>query len=154
MKILINTPKRFGGVSNHFNGLENYWNKDVYYNYIGCRYNIPGSVMLGFDILKFILKILTIAPDIVLLNPSLGIGAIKRDSLFLKLANLFNIPVVVFFHGWDDKVEGRIDGNPKSFVKSFDKANAFIVLANEFRQRMINWGAHQNIYLTTTKVDD
>jgi glycosyltransferase involved in cell wall biosynthesis len=156
MKILINTPppSNIGGVANHYKGLKKYWTEDVCYNYIGGRKGIPGSVIIIFDLLKFIYKCLAIRPHVVVLNPSLGKTAIMRDGLFLRASKFLGYKTVVFFHGWDEKQEAKIDRKPKSFVKKFNKADAFLVLASSFQKKMKEWRITKPIQLTTTKVDD
>lgn len=156
MKILINTPdlKILGGVSNHYIGLRNFWSHNVYYNTIGKRNNIPGYFTLPFDIIKFIGKCLLYKPDVILLNPSLGEKAIKRDAIYLHISKLLGIKSVVFIHGWDTSMEKHIAENPKLFIRLFKKAGGFLVLANEFKRKLIAWGITAPVYLTTTKVDD
>lgn len=157
MKIVINTPsikESRGGVANHFKGLKNYWNLDVSYNIIGDRNHIPGVIVLPFDLIKYTVKCIALRPEIIVLNPSLGRTALKRDALYLKIAKLFKIKVVVIFHGWDKKVEQSITENPKWFVSNYNKVDKFLVLANEFKLKMQEWGITKPISLTTTKVDD
>src|SRR5690606_14828385 len=117
MKILINTPdiSILGGVANHYKGLKNYWTEDVSYNFIGGRNDIPGSVILIYDFLKFILKCLFFQPDVIILNPSLGETAIKRDALYLRISKFLNIKTIVFFHGWNKDQEKIISENPGNF---------------------------------------
>lgn len=156
MKVVINTThiNLLGGVSNHFKGLKSFWNEDIKYNYIGGRYRIPGAVLLPFDLLKFLFKIIFFSPDLVLLNPSLGKRAIQRDAVYLWLAKLFDLPVIVFFHGWDENIAKEIDEKPELFIKKFKEADALILLADEFKKKVKRWGYKNSIFLTTTKVDD
>ncbi|MEX2485548.1 MAG: glycosyltransferase family 4 protein [Brumimicrobium sp.] len=156
MRVLINTtpPTNSGGVANHYKGLKKYWTEEVHYNYIGGRKGIPGSLIIIVDVLKFIFKMLIVRPDVVLLNPSLGKTAIKRDGVFLTLSKIFNKPTVVFFHGWDEFMVEKISKDSASFVKRFNKADKLLVLASSFKQQLQNWGITKPIELTTTKVDD
>lgn len=155
-KILINTPdlKLLGGVSNHYLGLKDYWTSDVHYNTIGTRSIIPGLLILPIDIIKFILKCVILKPTVLILNPSLGDKALKRDAIYLNISKVLNIKTVVFFHGWDKLTESKISDNPNWFIKNYNKANGFLVLAQEFKSKLIEWGIQSNINLTTTKVDD
>lgn len=88
MKILINTPDLSGpgGVINHYNGLSKYWTKKIIYNEVGKRKGLPAPMVLIYDYIKFFFLCLFGNYDIVLLNPSLGKTALKRDALFLKIA--------------------------------------------------------------------
>lgn len=156
MKILINTPDTniLGGVANHFKGLKPYWSEHVHYNYIAGRKGIPGPILLPFDLIVFFFKLLFGNYGVVLLNPSLGKTALKRDALFLKIASWFNVKKVVFFHGWKEDLAFEITENTAWFLKNYIKADAFLVLADAFKKQMQGWGISKPIYLTTTKVDD
>ena len=77
MKLLINTPSlKFlgGGVANHYIGLRTFWTKNV--NTMlsvgdGGKAEAVSIGCLGI-IFKFIFRLLTFRPNIILLNPSLG----------------------------------------------------------------------------------
>lgn len=156
MKILVNTPdiNLLGGVANHYKGLKNYWSEDVRYNYVGGRKGIPGPICLVYDYLKFVFYCAFGNYDAILLNPSLGKTAVKRDKLFLRIAKLFSLKTIVFFHGWEESLANEIDKNPLRFSKTFGKADGLIVLASIFKQRLISWGINAPIFLSTTKIDD
>jgi len=155
-RILINTPdiSILGGVANHYKGLKSYWSQDVMYNFIGGRKGIPGPIILVYDYIKFIFLCVFGDFDVVLLNPSLGKTAIKRDALFLKISKLFKIRTVVFFHGWSDDSVAQLNIDSKKFLNSFNKSDKIIVLANSFKTDLIKWGVNCPIHLTTTKVND
>lgn len=156
MKILVNTPdiNLLGGVANHYKGLQSYWSEDVRYNYIGGRKGIPGPICLLYDYLKFTFYCAFGNYNVILLNPSLGKTAVKRDKLFLRIAKLFSKKTIVFFHGWEETLASEIDKNPLGFSKTFGKADGIIVLASVFKQRLISWGMNIPIFLSTTKIDD
>lgn len=156
MKILVNTPDTniLGGVANHYKGLKPYWSVDVHYNFVAGRKGIPGSIFLPFDLMVFFFKLLFGNYDVVLLNPSLGKTALKRDALFLKIASWFKVKKLVFFHGWEDDLAEDITKSPEWFTKNYGNADAFLVLADAFKKQMQVWGVAKPIYLTTTKVDD
>jgi len=156
MKILINTPdiSIIGGVANHYKGLKNYWNEEVEYNYVAGRNGIPGEIIIFYDILKFVIKIFHFNPDLIILNPSLGKTAIKRDAIYLRISKFLKIKTIVFFHGWSKYEEKAIDEKPAKFVNNFSKSDGFIVLATEFKEKLKQWGIQKPIELTTTKVDN
>ncbi|MBL4879791.1 MAG: hypothetical protein JKX82_00570, partial [Oleispira sp.] len=149
LKLLINTPDigLLGGVSNHYLGLKKHWSFNVNHNTIGSRYHLSGILLLPFDIVKFIIKCILFKPSVVLLNPSLGMNAIRRDAIFLKISKLLNLKTIVFFHGWDSKVELYFDSNPKKIRKFFEKADGFFVLSDEFRHKLQQWGIKSTIHL-------
>ena len=154
--ILINTPdiSILGGVANHYKGLKSYWTQSVKYNFVGGRNGVPGPIMLLYDYIKFIIQCAFGNFDVILLNPSLGKTAIKRDALFLKISKLFKIKTVVFFHGWSGDIVTQYNLDAKQFVKNFNKSDKILVLANSFKTDLINWGITCPINLTTTKVND
>lgn len=155
-KVLINVPSLDlpGGVANHYLGLKPFWRCQVHYNEVGRRYGLPGLAFLLYDSVRFLVLIMFFRYDVVLLNPSLGRSAILRDSIFLILAKLRGLPVVVFFHGWDAEMQSAIDRKPTFFRCIFGLADAFVVLASEFSDRLRSWGIGAPVYLSTTKVDD
>ena len=152
MKILVNTPdiNSLGGVANHYLGLKAYWTEDVRYHSLGApKWR---KLLLPITILKFIFKLVFFNPNIVILNPSLGDGALKRDFFYQNLAKLFGKRVVIFMHGFHLGYAKTID--KEWAVKNFNKASMIFVLANQFRDIMQSWGVTVPIRLTTTKVDD
>lgn len=156
MKILINTPhlSLSGGVANHYKGLKPYWNEKVIYNQIGKRGEKSGNGVywLPFDIVKFIAKIIFLQPDIILLNPSLGKSALKRDFIFLNIARFFRRRVAVFFHGFNtDTIR---DFNIEQLKNNLNKCECIFILAKEFADIVRSWGVIVPIHLATTKVDD
>ncbi len=157
MKVLINTPDwrypYLGGVANHYNGLKPFWRQTVRYNVVGSRCKKGmGILYLPFDILRYIFLLLFWRPDLVMLNPSLAPNALKRDSLFLKIASIFKVKTMVFFHGFNLSYAETMDA--QIFLKMFSKADAYIVLSDSFKNYLREWGVKQPIYCTTTKVDD
>lgn len=156
MKILINTPYLSlpGGVANHYKGLQPFWNEKIHYNQIGKRSKKSGNGIfwLPIDIIKFIIKIIFLNPDIILLNPSLGRNAIKRDFIFLNIAKFFNKKVALFFHGFNTEIIKEL--NIESLKNNLNKCKCIFVLAKEFADIIQLWGVTVPIHLTTTKVDD
>lgn len=156
MKVLVNLPSPDlpGGVSSHYRGLRNHWTMNVTYNPVGRRRHIPGAVALLYDYLKFIALCSLGGFDTVLLNPSLGRTALLRDSLFLLFAKGLRRKVVVFFHGWDPRMQNQIERHSFLFRTIYDRADAFIVLASEFSERLRSWELVTPVHLSTTQVND
>ena len=153
-KILINIPKIYGGVYDHYWGLYPYWSEDVYYNPIGRRSWRKWSGLLWFpwDLIRFSLIILFKRPDIVIINPSFTFSAITRDALFLKISLFFQKKTVVFIHGWHKNEERKM--KKEKIKKLFNKTSAVIVLAEEFKSSLLKIGITTPIYITSTKVND
>jgi glycosyltransferase involved in cell wall biosynthesis len=156
LKILITTPdiNLLGGVANHYKGLKPHWTESVTYHYIAGRRHIPGIILFPIDLLSFFFKLLFNSYDMVLLNPSLGNTALKRDAVFLRVASLFNVKKAVFFHGWSETVASKISNSPDEFLRRYQHADAFLVLASSFKRQIEYWGITSPVYLTTTKFDD
>ena len=156
IRLLINTPslRLLGGVSNHFLGLNDHWSFKIRYCTVGSRNGFNGLLLLPLDLIKFIIKILVYQPDYILLNPSLQLNALKRDALFLKISKILNQKTIVFFHGWDTRVEYMIDIGKFDLLTKFQKADLFLILASNFKNKLREWGFENPIELTTTKVDN
>lgn len=156
MKILINTPslKLVGGVSNHYLGLIQFWTENVKYNTVGKSKSKSkaGRYLLLLDILKFIFRLLTFRPDIVLLNPSLGQTALRRDFFYQNVARFFGFKTALFVHGFNWDYAHSLD--QEYVAKEFNKASVIFILAKAFGKEMRDWGVTVPISLSTTKVDD
>jgi glycosyltransferase involved in cell wall biosynthesis len=92
---------------------------------------------------------------IVHLNPSLGAKALIRDGMFLIIAKIFQKPVLVFTHGWDEKCEQIIGQHFRAlFWSVYGRADAFIVLGNEFKDRLRLAGYEKTVFVHVAPVDD
>ena len=156
MRLLINTPniKKIGGVAKHYSGLKLFWTENVHYNIIGKRGTKRGTgkFWLPWDIVKFIFKLYTFRPDIVMINPSMSPNALKRDSLYLKIARMLNFKVAIFIHGFDWEYVKSLDKG--RLAKIFNKSHLIFVLGNIFKNELMSWGVTSPIVTTTTKVDN
>lgn len=155
MRILVNTPdlRILGGVANHYLGLRNFWTEEVYYNNVGRRkHGMPGVIMLPYDVIKFIVKLLIIHPDAVILNPSLGKKALIRDFIFLKISKLFRKETILFIHGFDLNYAKSVD--KVWLLENLNSADLIFILADEYRRLLQSWGVKIPIVLATTKVND
>ena len=72
MRVLITVPTKsgYGGVTNYYLGIKEYWKENIEYFYFGRK---PWrNIFYPFLIIRFIIRLICFKPDIVLLNPSLG----------------------------------------------------------------------------------
>lgn len=156
MRILINTPflNLQGGVANHYIGLKAYWTEQVKYNVVGKRGSKRGKGIywLPWDILKFTFRLFTFKPDVVMVNPSLGKSALKRDFLFLHIAHFLGYKTAVFIHGFDLEYAKQV--NRQWVAHNLNRTKLIFVLAQRFKNELTDWGINAPIVLTTTKVDD
>lgn len=151
-KILINTPDihELGGVSNYYFGMKPYWNCNVKYNSLGkAKYR---KFLIPVTVTRYVWYLLTFRPDMVLVNPSLGKGALCRDFFYLRLALLFNKNVTVFIHGFNLDYAANADW--KWIAANLNKASHIIVLAQSFKNILMEHGVTADIQLSTTKVPD
>lgn len=156
MKVLIITPSfsLLGGVANHYLGLQEFWTEKVRYEFYGKRKKIPALVMLPFDFIKYVFKLLFSRPDVVIINPSLRKYQLTRDGAYLLVARFLRIPVVTFFHGWDRALAKSLKSKPGFFKRIYNKSGLIYVLAEEFKSDLKAIGISKSISLTTTKVND
>jgi glycosyltransferase involved in cell wall biosynthesis len=161
MKTLVTTPnlQGEGGVSNYYAALRKYFPPSVEYFTVARRGGHEG-LMASLDHLirdSRMLRRRLRAHDyhVVHLNPSLGRNSILREGIFLNLAKRQGQKVVVFFRGWDRDFEESLRHWKLSlFKKVYFRADAMVVLGQEFEVKLRAWGYQGPIYLETTAVDD
>jgi len=161
MKILITLPLLSdpGGVASYYNSILPYMkqieNLEIVILEIGSSHGKNSYSHPILDQIRFIKRLLSVKPDIVHINPSLNFPSFIRDGLFLFWAKRLKIPVIVFFHGWQRKFENKIKGLLKVFFNfTYKKADSFIVLATEFRDKLCEWEVRKPIHQMTTSVDE
>lgn len=92
--------------------------------------------------------------SLVHVNPSLNMKSFIRDGIFVWQAKQIGLPVLAFFHGWRASFERTITRRLLRFFHwTFGRADAFVVLASEFRRALHRWGVSKPIYLGTTTID-
>jgi glycosyltransferase involved in cell wall biosynthesis len=161
MKVLVNVPRLYlpGGVANYYLTLRPYLDDQKVYFEIGAtnsRNNIFSSLRrLLVDYFAFYRNLGADQFDLVHLNPSLVPGSILRDGMFLLLAKARGKKVLVFFRGWDMDFEKILRSRfRRLFVFVYGRADAFIVLAEEFRVVLEEFGLTVPVWLDTTVVSD
>ena len=93
--------------------------------------------------------------DLALLNPSLLNRSFFRDGLFAKQLHRKSIPFIIFFHGWDEDFEKKVDRKYINFfLNSFAHAQTIFVLSPEFKEKLLEWGYKGQIVVETTMIDD
>lgn len=160
-RVLITVPhlSLAGGVANYYRVLRPFLEPEAVYLEIGARPAESGRWRalrrVITDYVSFRRAAVSGRFELVHLNPSLGIRAAIRDGLFLLIAKAYDVPVLVFFHGWDPAVEAGIRN---SFVWLFravyGRADALVVLAREFEQSLRTLGITAPVTLETTPVED
>ncbi|MHA1410842.1 MAG: glycosyltransferase family 4 protein, partial [Candidatus Odinarchaeia archaeon] len=161
MRVLITHPdfKDRGGVSNLYKRLQNKFNIPILHFVVGKRprekFFFSRLYRMFYDYYKFMLCIKMENIDLVHLNPSLDLKSLIRDGFFFRLAKIMKRKTVVFFHGWQKKTETLINHNFIWMFKFFfGDVEAFIVLADEFKETLKRWGISQPIYKVVNVIDE
>ncbi|WP_113923005.1 glycosyltransferase family 4 protein [Cognataquiflexum aquatile] len=161
MKVLIFTPyfEKPGGVAVYFSSLKKVMGNNYEFFFRGNKSTIrsPKVIFQYFiDYFRFLIHLTNKQYDIYLINTSFAATGCKRDQVYIQILKLLNKKIVVFFHGWDKNYELTTDLNNQSNtypLKAFKKADSLVVLASEFRDKLVSWGFNQKIHLETTVVD-
>jgi glycosyltransferase involved in cell wall biosynthesis len=161
--VLITCPHPHveGGVTNYFAALKKHYSVDVELFFLGSRSSretVPDKMRnLLADINSFRKRLAERKEQlgVIHINPSFKYAALLRDGLNLGIAKRRNYRVVVLIHGWSPRFMRFVDRYFRGpFFHMYNQADAFIVLAEEFRDIFRKWGFQQPIYLETTPVDD
>ncbi len=145
-----------GGVSNFYKTIKNKFSVDAEYFTIGARSgekNIFSSIIRIFkDYINFFKKVKYTYYDIIQINPSLDFKSVLRDGIFILIAKLLKSKIIVFWRGWNNVNEKVL--NKYYFKLMYFKSDASIVLAKEFKKKILQSGYNKPIFLLTTVVDD
>ncbi|MFW8602219.1 glycosyltransferase family 4 protein [Desulfobacterota bacterium M19] len=159
MKLLLTTPalNDQGGVASYINSVMPFLGNrhDIHRFEIGRTRSKSGILHPVVDQIGFHRLISSKQFDICQVNPSLNAKSFIRDGLFVWQVRRKGLPVLVFFHGWRKDFEQKVAGTYLPFFRNtFGRADAFIVLANEFKEVLRQWGVRQPIFLGTTTVEE
>ena len=160
-KVLIVIPRLGmpGGVANYYAVLKPYLQDCAQYFEVGSIPGESGAIALLkrslSDIRGFSREIRNNNYSLIHVNPSLGYKSLLRDGFMVLLARRLNIPVLVFFRGWNEDMAGLIQRYFKwLFRMVFGKADAIAVLARSFGQQLHEWGVSCPLYYETTVVEE
>jgi glycosyltransferase involved in cell wall biosynthesis len=114
------------------------------------------GIRLFYKYIFFLVLVVCRRFDVIHINTSLDPKSLVRDGFLLLIAALFGRTcILVSFHGWQLSVAEKLTGLKRIiFRKVFFKANAIIVLAEEFRNKLREIGFHKKIYIESTFADD
>jgi glycosyltransferase involved in cell wall biosynthesis len=159
--VLLTSPdlQKAGGVASYCRMLQPFLGNDVDYFTIGNRNDnkkvVPQALRLLYDFIRFFFKFGKGRYNLVHLNTSLGNKALLRDGLLLLIAKSRGRKVLVFIHGWDEVFENIVKSKYLPlFQRVYFQADAFVVLANEFKGKLLAMKCDKPIYVETTTVDD
>lgn len=147
---------KFGGVYNFYENLKDLLSDDINYFYFGAiRNNINNKKILFFIyLLSFLKRVYVSKSNVIILNTSLNLNAVIRDSIYLLIAKLLRKEVIVFWRGWNfDNV--KYLKFPYSIITwLLLKPDKSIVLYSEIGNVLRDFGHKNNIYNLTTTVSD
>jgi glycosyltransferase involved in cell wall biosynthesis len=158
-RILIVVPdlNLIGGKANYYGALKGRFQEDVEYFTYGPRAGKGTGKATKFwrllsDYWAFYWKLSTSTFDLVHINPSLEPNGFLRDSVFLYIATrLCKVRTLVFWRGWSEAFETEVTGRLNGlFRMTYMHAAAMIILADEFKRKLENWGYVGPIFQETT----
>ena len=162
MKVLLtirelHPDSKMGGIGNYYSLLRKYWSVNMHYFYIGRRYKDNGWII--FRLFKDFKKLNNSVKycDILVTNPSLSSTSVLRDAVSVLIGYIHHKKIIVFFRGWHSYMVDLIDKHRflrMLFKWVFKRADVFIVLSNDFKQKLLDWGFKKNIYIESTVVDN
>jgi len=161
MNVLITIPSLAdkGGVAGYYNAilplLEKEEGLNISYLEVGSTKDYLKIFHPLSDMIRFYSKLSNYTPDLVHVNPSLNLKSYIRDGVIIFLSKLKRVPVLVFFRGWAKSFEPIVENKLRWFFKkTYMKTDGFIVLASEFRERLLEWGIKVPVFMGTTVVDE
>lgn len=160
-RVLLTTPAvhRSGGVAQYMRALRPHLPSKVEYFTIGSRSDHERFERTVFrmarDSWQFARTLRADGYDLVHLNPSIGAKALIRDGVLLLIAKALQKRVVVFAHGWDNTCECAVSKHLSwLFRLVYGRADAFIVLGNEFKRRVQLLGYDKPVFIEDAPLDD
>jgi len=161
VKVLIHTPSLDtpGGKSNYISILSKHLSGDVTLFVYGSKgsneFFLTTFFRLIGDFIRFNRVIREGSYDLVHLNPSLNPKSYFRDSVFAWITKYQRKKLLVFWHGWRWSFDKRIVQKSLPFFHwTFGRADAMIVLANDFEIRLRTYGFERPIFKETTVVEE
>ncbi|MCU1335692.1 MAG: hypothetical protein JWO19_1273 [Bryobacterales bacterium] len=161
VRVLVNTPDLAlgGGVATYWRVLRAHLPNEIEYFTSGSRAERTG---LAKDILRLVLdygaylwRVASGRYSFLQLNPSFGAKALLRDGMFLVIGKALRKKVVLFFHGWDPHCEKVVRRRFRWLFRAvYFQADAMIVLASTFRERLRQLGYPGPIFVETTAIEE
>jgi len=161
MRVLIAVPRLAmpGGVSNYYQTLRPHLDAGKVYIEVG---GVPGETGRWAKLRRLLRDNWTFHRqlsrgdfDLVHLNPSMDLHSVLRDGLLLLIAKGHGRRVLVFYRGWMPLAEAAVRRRfPRLFRIVYGRADANVVLAEQFRATLADMGVSLPTFIETTVVDD
>ena len=153
-KILIIIPKQYkGGVFNFYNNLLPSLTENYYPYFIDITYNNK-FINLLYHLHKIFITLKSQKFNKIVINPSLLINSIFRDSLIASISYLLKIKVIVFWRGWNFDNEKYLKFPYSMISNKLLKANHCITLFSSVESSLIKLGYLGGFSRLTTIVSD
>jgi glycosyltransferase involved in cell wall biosynthesis len=153
----LNIP---GGKQTYLIALQAYFKNYISYFYYGAPKPVKES-NFGFlrrffgDYVKFYRVLKRGNFDVVHINTSFNPKSYFRDSIFTLISKMLRCKTIVYWHGWRWDFEKKYASKILPYFRfTFGKADAMICLANEFAERLKEYGYKRHVYVETTVVED
>ena len=113
------------------------------------------NFLFGYDVIRFLFKLIICSARIVHLGPSLGINALKRDAVFCWIAKAAGKKVYMQWHGWNPANESIFTGHLlKILKKTLFRADHIRFLSPSFEKVIVSKGYNNGTSLGNTFIDD
>jgi glycosyltransferase involved in cell wall biosynthesis len=154
--ILVPSQDYLGGVYNFYKNLKICIDDDTLYFHVGeSKFIVKNKVLVFFIyVFKFIKELRKVKPKTIILNPSLNLNAVLRDSLYLIIAKVFRKEVIVFWRGWNFNNEKYLKFPYSIVTKLLLKSDKTIVLYSEIGNSLKKLGYENKVFELTTMVSD
>lgn len=158
-KTLIVVPAQTGkgGIFNFYENLKVYLpvSYELYYLNGARNSGYLNKIVLTFNHFRNIFRNLNSKEySKVILNPSLNLNSVLRDSLVAMMSNILGVEVIVFWRGWNFKNEKFLKF-PFSIITSYLlKSKSSIVLYSKISSSLKKLGFKGNIFFMTTLVNN
>lgn len=162
--ILSPNPRVHGGVSTFIELMKTHLKQTrAYPIWVGSiqgekEFIVFQLLRLMYVPLKTIFKVLIIRPDVLHINPSLDWKSVVRDGLILLALRLIRYKtVLVYFHGWEPRVEQQIAASAwmrKVFIWLLNGTAKVLVLSPEFKDALVRMGLPEAKVDTTRTMFD
>lgn len=159
--LLIPAESAQGGIAYYFQTLKSRFKLPVDYFERGARTwpvrkgKFAEIYRAWQDLQAFKTKLASGNYSVVQTSTSLGSFAVIRDGFFICAAKRYGIKVIVFFRGWDERFERKLESRYLNlFKRVFFQADSMIVLASSFKAKLLAWKYENPVYIETTIVDD
>lgn len=159
-RVLIthNDLRRLGGIETYVQKVTAHLATPAESFVLGTRVDEAGLVSkaprLLRDYRQFARRLAEGSHALVHINPSMEAKAYLREAAFLSLAHRHGKKVVVFFHGWEQSFAAKLGGPLRILKQLYAKADAFIVLAEDFARQLRDLGFQQPIHREVMIIHD